>query len=258
MPGARLPYHYYPRSQSGGLMHYPLSGLIEGLEVTLNNSGLGYNDSDNEKMDVTVSSGEVILDSERIKVSSDITVQLTTEDDLSSTETTKELWLNPLRYFPVFTGEDPPDTSEVDSYSLDKKPKRKPQSIKIALKVADYEDYQLLEKAYYAVDDPDNMWDTGGNWEALNEIRKVPWVRGPQNQLRFNPVKPEVTEDSFDLQNEKQVYYKTNLPPYITQPQNNELRNPGGFRLATIYYPGDGGEAEIKEEVDFNDLIQIP
>jgi hypothetical protein len=238
-------------------MHYPLSGLIEGFDITFNNSGKGYDDSDSTKLDVTVSGGEVILDSERITLSSDLTIELATDDDLSSTETTKELWLNPLRYFPVFTG-NPPDPATIDFYTLDKKPERKPQSIKVALKVVDYEDYQLLEQAYYAVDNSDNMWDTGGNWEALNEIRKVPWVRGPQNQYRFNPVKPEVTVDSFALENEKQVYYKTNLPPYITQPQNSELRNPGGFRLATIYYPGDGSNAEIQEGVDFNDLIQIP
>lgn len=259
MPGARLfPTHYVPRSQSGGLMNYPLSGLVEGAEITFGNSGKGYHSTNTTDLLVDISGGTVILDSERIEFDAITGVQINTGVDLSSTEHFQELYIVPTRLVPYFTDiNNPPSVGSVDAITLEKKPVRRPQSTKLALYAIEYDDYAIVQKQFYSVDEPDNRWDTGGAWEQVQDVRKVPYTRGNQNQYPFNVVKNELTASNFALENEKELFHKTNKPPYVTQPSNIALRNPGGFRLATLYYPGDGSNAEVSEDTHVNDLIQL-
>lgn len=232
MPGARLPYHYNPHSQKGGLMYYPLSGVFSGCEVSLNNSGAGFNATTTTETDISVSGGEIILDSERFTFETFSSLTLETGVDLSSNAYELELWLVPTRVTPVLQSGTPGSPAENDLY----------------IKVVDYDDYQLVEDIF--------KYD-GSSWVKVVDVKDIPYTPGNQNSYSMNQVVPTLTSSNFSFSNEKEVFHKTNKPPYLPQPPNVVLRQPGGFKLATISYPGDGTAATITEGIHANDRIRI-
>lgn len=232
MPGARLPFHYNPHSQKGGLMYYPLSGVFSGCEVSLNNSGKGYDATTTTETDIAVSGGEIILDSERFTFADFSSLNIETGVDLSAVAHTLDVWLVPTRVTPTLTSGTPNSPSEDDLY----------------IKVVDYDSYQLVEGIY--------KYD-GSSWVLIDDVRKIPYTPGNQNSYSMNQVVPSLTASNFTLSNEKEVFHRTHKPPYLPQPSNVVLRQPGGFKLATISYPGDGTAATITEGIHENDRIRI-
>lgn len=253
--GARLfPYDYQKRAQRGGLRHYPLSGVKSGLEIT----DVTYNGTDTTIAEITLNAGEVLLDSEPVSVGSFSPLQITTSTDLSTTEVFFDLWLNPTRIVPYFTDlNNKPTVSNVDPIKIGDNPERKPKEIKLSLHCADMGDYLVKQQEFYSVNQSGHPWDTGGNWEPVNDIRKIVWTRGNQNQYPLNIVKNEATASNFTLDNpEKEIFHSTQKKPYLNSHAMAVLRQPGSIKLGVLYYDG-AGNGELYEDTSLDYLIQF-
>ncbi|MFB6282853.1 MAG: hypothetical protein ABEK59_02835 [Halobacteria archaeon] len=98
----------------------------------------------------------------------------------------------------------------------------------------------------------------GSNWVSVdNDVREIPYTPGNQNSYSLNGVVEQVTADNFALENEYDLYMNTVSRPYNTSPAHISQREPGGFRIATIYYPGDGTAATLQKGISKYDMIPI-
>ena len=235
MAGARLPYHYNPFSQEGGLMNYPLSGVFSGTEV----SNLAV-DSIVTDMTFDVSAGEIILDSERFTHPGFTGVTLRAPVDLDSNEREFTIWLNPTRLVALDTDVDnkPGTPSEGELFVH----VRENGSL-----LEDEDPYQVVERIYVY---------KNSEWLVSDDVRDIPYTRGNQNQYSMNAVKPEVVADNFSLSREKAVYHSTKQRPYLNQRANIVFRQPGSIQVAKVYFDGAGG-AEVRETIGRNYRIRI-
>ena len=230
MAGARLKYHYNRFSQRGGLMHYPLSGVVSGTEVeSVSITGT--------QISFDVTSGEILLDSTRFNHGGVTGVTLDAGVNLTSTELTTSIYLLPTRNNPV--GEARPAASSSDVGQ-------------IHIKVNDLGDYYVVDEFQVVKEDESGT----KSWEKLDDIKDIPYTRGNQNEYPLNTVDTVITNSNFSLENEKPVYHKTAQKPYVTNNANAELRNPGGIKVATIYFDG-GGNFEVIEGIGRNYHVDI-
>lgn len=240
MPGARLPYHYHPRSAGRGLMNYPLSGVYSGAEISLlangTVDGVHEGDADNSVTDLALSAGEIVLDGHRFSNGAVSPIQLEVGVDLTdnATDETIEVFLVPTRKVPAIVKGDaaPGGPADGDMY----------------WEVVDYSDYQIINRIMKYDGD-------ASTWKEIDDVRDIPNTPGNQNDLEMNQCEESISAANFTLANEKPVYHKTALRPDI--PQHNLIaRHPGGFRVAKIRFDGDGAN-EILEGVHENDRIRI-
>lgn len=235
MAGARLPYHYNPFSQSGGLMHYPLSGVFSGTVVSLSKSSYLGGDSD---IEINVSAGEIILDSTRFEHPGFTGLTLPSGEDLGTVDKEFTIWLNPVRKVVISTEmADQPGAPEEGELFV------KTTSNK---SIVDGEpDYQIVETIYVY---------KNGAWEPSTDTRDIPYTRGNQNEYSMNGVVSG--QATFSIEREPDVYHSTKQRPYLSQKPNVKLRHSGSIQLAKVYFDG-AGAATVTEEVGRNYRIRI-
>lgn len=235
MAGARLHYHYNPFSQEGGLMHYPLSGVFSGTEVSLAKSAYIAGDSN---IEIDISAGEIILDSTRFEHPGFSALTLPVEEDLGSVDKEYTIWLNPVRKVVIST----------DSNDIPASPEEGELFVRTTSHkslVAEEYDYQVVETIYVFKD---------GEWAPSTDTRDIPYTRGNQNGYSMNGV--EEGQAEFSVIREPDVYHSQKQRPYLNQRANVKLRHSGSIQLAKVYFDGTGS-ATIAEGIGRNYRIRI-
>ncbi len=229
MAAQRFDFQIYPAGQHGGITAYPYSGVINGFAVS--NPAV----TSASTFTVNVAPGAAKLDGVRVENAAAITgLQLNAPAGVNLTTANIELpvYLNPVRLVPALLTA-PATAAEGDRY----------------IHVADLIDY-LLENQVYKY--------KSGVWTPYDSVQAPPAYG--HNNLPLNEVVPVVdtattNNRSFACQDEKVVYHKSPLPPYVARTSLAYLRQAAGTPLATVRF--SGGSASVIEGVPESARIAV-
>lgn len=229
MVATRFDYHLSPFGQRGGISLYPVCGVVSGVKLAL--TGSGYNNGsgeDKKKIKVTVSAGELKLDGVRIVLGSNKAVEIDYTDylevgqDLSNTQITVPIWINPKRKV-VASITAPSNPSNGDMY----------------FEVYNVEDYQIINtiKKYQ-----------NSQWVTADPMSDIP-ISQSQNMLPLNDIL--TTDIVVSITPEVPVFHKTNIPPHVYSPSNAMARQTASIYLGEVSFDGEGAASITKTMPDY-------
>ena len=232
--GPRFGFQQVPQGMSGGLVYYPLVGVISGLQVTAASAvvdGVGGHTALTDLL-VTISAGAARLDGIYHQLAANLSnLRLgSVATEMASGTYTFGIYLNPRRIIPALTAA-PGGPSTNDIY----------------IKVVNIDDYQLVD-GYYKYN--------GSAWVTYNAIQAPPSYNF--NNLPFNDINATVdtattNNVSFSITPEKNVYNKVNIPVGLSKPGEAYVRKCTSLKLATITVVN--GSATI---ANYGDELRLP
>ncbi len=212
-PGQRYDFHQFPQGQRGGLMMYPMSGILAGMGVT--NASILTPGAGTSKLQLTVGAGQVRLDGVLVNVAAITNLQLPSTLDLSQAyDQVVYAYLNPTRLVPALTTA-PTAPAVNDKY------------IKVG---ASYNGYQIVDDFL--------QWD-GTKWVPFRAIMER--VGYGHNNLPLNQIIPVVdvattNNKNFSSVEELVIYHHAGreIPPWLTTVGRSYLRQSASILLGSF------------------------
>lgn len=200
----RMDFQFYTQGQSGGMMMYPFSGVLEGVKLT-NTAAAGTS------LTFSATAGRVRLDSVLINVPAvtGITIPVTNSVNTTGNDVTFDVFLNPVRKIPAVT-------------SLPGSPAAGDKVILVGA-TADARIVTVISYKEFK----------GGQWVDFNPITMPPDYQH-NNMAMHLVVKTPPTASQFSKDPEAVIYHKKVYPLYVNSPSNAYLRRSGAVRLATV------------------------
>lgn len=183
--GKKFPFQSQPGGQGGGMMSSPLSGIVNGFITTLG----GWS---NNKASIVVSSGEAILDGQRCRLASQLTIS-DFIDGLTAPTSDGSLdygpftvFLVPLRKVKAGTANPPSSGNNGDLY----------------IKVEEFTDPVLGVHYKFLA-----MYERRNNgWVEKKDVINAPEGQGFNRSPFTDLAKEDVDADFFSLSPEKSIY----------------------------------------------------
>lgn len=229
--GQRFDYQLYPAGMRGGISTYAYSGVIDGFAVSAP-AVVSAN-----VFSVNISPGAARLDGVRVELANALTgvqIEVNPHFNLATAIVEIPVFLLPIRRVPALLA--PPTNPapvEGDRY----------------VQVADLGDYlQSLGVFEFK----------GGAWKEYNAASAPPEYG--HNSLPLNGIVAQVDtattkSRSFASADEKIIYHRSQLPPYVCRASLGYMREGAGVQIATIAF--SNGTATVAEGLNERDRVLI-
>jgi len=199
--GRRFDFHDWSAGQRGGLMLYPLSGVLSGLQCTTTNN-LAANGSTYQ---LQIAPGRAKLDGVLVELASALSPTLNLPVPPATGLNVYDVYINPVRKVPaVLTTASPPASPQIGDRIL---------------RVVEHGSWQQLQEI--------QEW-TGAVWRKVEPVHgpsePVPGFSSPRdvlpaefvshNNMPLNEVRAvAITAAQVSMQPEKPIYHESGLPP---------------------------------------------
>ena len=215
MGGTLFPFQFYGSGQKGGILLYPVSGIVAGCEIT----DVDISSSDDNVAVLTINKGEFKLDGNRhSQPLTSINIALASNVDLNSDDVKFDVYVNPKRKVPVVQVGSPAPTVVEDAQYIS---------------AHFFPNYYVVDTIYIG---------KSGVWKPVDPMKDLgPGGYGFVN-LPFNDIDNSlVTASQFSYKPEYPIFIKNTLPPHLSSQGKAMLRQTCSIKLATIEFSGGSG-----------------